>query len=182
MATMLGISSLDIYAAALAAMLLVAFMHNTVRLVHPMRAWQRLYSFTAVLSRNIFRERHRPSWTWWSLVRQLSLLIGNVLLVFMGMTDIQDAARKAGTLAVLNMVVFYLGPHLSYLGDILDLSLATVKSLHRLMVLPFLLLVVFHLAVLRPTQNVFTKPFSEELYGVIVSGRVLTDRPVFDRG
>lgn len=173
---MSDVSSLDLYAATLAAMLLVVCMHNTIRSIHPMLAWQRLYSFTAVLSRNIFRDRRWPSWTWWSLVRQLSLLTGNVLLVFLGMTDIQDAARKAGTLAVLNMVVFYLGPHLSYLGDILGVSLATVKSLHRVMVLPFLSLVVFHLTVLRPTQNVFTKPLSSEFYGVTVSERALTEQ------
>ncbi|KAK5080473.1 hypothetical protein LTR05_008583 [Lithohypha guttulata] len=166
---MLSVSSLDIYAAVLAAMLLVLFMHNTISVILSELEWQRLSSFTAVLSRNIFEERHWPSWTWWSLVRQVFLLTGNVLLVFVGMTDIKDAAREAGTLAMLNMAFFYLSPHLSYLGDLLGLSLDTVKTLHRMMVLPFLLLTVFHLVVLHPAQNVFAKPFSKELYGVIAS-------------
>ena len=58
------------------------------------------------------------------------ILGANLLLILYGVDNVQAAARTAGQVAVVNMSVFYLGPHLSYQADLLNVSLPTMKQIH----------------------------------------------------
>jgi len=96
------------------------------------------------------------------------ILGANLLLILYGVDNVQAAARTAGQVAVVNMSVFYLGPHLSYQADLLNVSLPTMKQIHGGASVSLISMIVFHAAYLRPSQPLFTYPISEQFYGVIV--------------
>lgn len=108
------------------------------------------------------------SWTWWSILMQSILIGANLLMTFFRFTDIQTAARRAGEVALVNMAVFYLGPHLSYQADCLHITLSRMKSIHRGITWSFVIMTTFHIAALKPTQQAFTSGLSKQFYGVIV--------------
>lgn len=159
---------IDVYALALAGVFLALICFKAATTCQHALRCHIPYSIVNVLSGNVFQSRKWPLCTWSTVAWQLLLISSNALLIFFRMTDIESAARKAGEVAILDMAVFYLGPHLSFLADLLGLPLATMKSIHRGMTLPFIMNVMFHLVVLRPSRPVFTIPFPKELYGVIV--------------
>lgn len=117
---------------------------------------------------SIFETNWLGSWTWWSVLVQ-SILIGtNLLVTCYRSPDVQTAARRAGEVAIVNMGIFYLGLHLSFQADVLQVSLAKMKSIHRGITWSFTIVIIFHVAALKPTQPVFTSGLSNQLYGVIV--------------
>lgn len=108
------------------------------------------------------------SWTWWAVLAQLVTMGATLVLIFVRALDIQSAARRAGEVAVVDMTLFYLGPRLSYQADRLNLSLSHIHTIHRGTTWLFLVATAIHAIVLRPTQPVFTRTASRDLYGVIV--------------
>lgn len=160
---------IEIYAVVLAGMLAAVLCLQLVtsgrRLLRQCKRW----SLSTTLSQTVLQTRWVPALTWASVLTQ-SLLVGSsLLLVFYGTGDTKSAARNAGSVAILNMALFFLGPHLSYQADVLGLTLSTTKSVHRSMTVPLVLTASFHSIVLRPSQPVFRTPFSSPLYGVVVS-------------
>jgi hypothetical protein len=113
------------------------------------------------------QKRLRP-WTLWKLMVQFVWVGLNIFVAFYGFTSLRTAARRAGEVAMVDMGLFYLGPHLSYQADSLQLSLAQIKSLHCGITWSFMVMMIFHVIVLRPTQPIFVPSQSRQLYGVIV--------------
>ena len=104
-------------------------------------------------------------------------MIGTNLLVSMwGFTDIETAARRAGDVAMVNMTVFYLGTHLSFQADCLRISLSTMRSIHRGITSSFVVMTVFHVAALKPTESSLTKGINKQFYGVLVRRRCYAHR------
>lgn len=162
------------YAIALAGILVTLVLFNVVITHRHVLRRRRPLWVANILFRAVFRRHDWPSWTWSTVVCQLLLVSSNATLVFCRATDIESAARNAGQVAILDMVLFYLGPHFSFLADVLGVSVSTVKSIHSGMTLPFVVTIAFHAVVLRPPHSIFATPPSKELYGVIVSQVHLT--------
>lgn len=142
---------------------------------HLFTKYQRLFQYTncwltkhLCRTHSILETKWLGSWTWWSILVQSILIGANFLVTFFRFTNIQTAAGRAGEVAMVNMAVFYLGPHLSYQADCLHLSLSRIKSIHRGITWSFVIMTTFHVTALKPTQPVFTSGLSKPLYGVIV--------------
>lgn len=162
-------SPIEIYAITFASVFAAFFCFQRVRnLRYHLRiakAWLTKY----LIFTNAFpRTRWFGPCTLSTLLAQAIVLAANLFLIFYDMDGIQSAAQKAGQIAVVNTSVFYLGPHLSYQADSLNISLSSMKSIHRGAIFPFVAMIAFHAAVLRPSQPIFALPISEQFYGIIV--------------
>ncbi|EHK19872.1 uncharacterized protein TRIVIDRAFT_134811, partial [Trichoderma virens Gv29-8] len=69
---------------------------------------------------------------------------GNVISLAYGVDSITQAASRAGTLSLINMMPLYLTTHLSFLSDLFGVSLPTYRQLHRLCGLMAMGHVIFH--------------------------------------
>ncbi|KAI6080158.1 ferric-chelate reductase [Hypoxylon rubiginosum] len=58
--------------------------------------------------------------------------------------DISQAGLRAGTLSLINLIFLYAGPHLSFLADVLGVSLYTFRRLHASAGGAALALAIFH--------------------------------------
>ena len=100
---------------------------------------------------------------------QTALLAANTLAIVFRCTDVQDAARRAGRLALVNMVPLSAGPHLAALADLLDISLARHRALHRLIGWTAFALLAFHALVPVVTQFPFPVRAAENRWALTVS-------------
>lgn len=69
------------------------------------------------------------------------------------MTDMESIGHQAGVVAVINMTPFYLGPHLLYAADWLNMPLSTFKSIHPGASLSFIVVAAIHIAAFKAYQS-----------------------------
>jgi hypothetical protein len=80
----------------------------------------------------IRRHRFLGPWTYADIIIQLFYIAINAFcLSFRVTSDIAKAGMRAGNLSLINMIPLFLGPHLSFLADILGISLSTFRLIHR---------------------------------------------------
>lgn len=167
----LSMSPIEFYAIAMTGVIAIALCWGLLeRWRRPLRHVQAGLGKYLCRKHSVLGTSRLGSWTWWTILSQCILIGTNLLVVFFNFTDIQTAARRAGSVAVMDMVVFYLGPHLSYQADSLHLPLARMRSVHRAITWPFAIVTAFHVGVLRPARSVFASGLTQQLYGVIVGG------------
>ena len=133
---------------------------------------------TACVQRLILRKLVYPSflnrkaWTErWSRGDALILVFyfgANVTCLALS-PDIATAGRRAGTLALVNMILLFAGPHLSFIADILNVSIRQYKRIHAAAGMVTLTLAAFHSVVgaIEGVRLRLSKP--SELYALIVS-------------
>jgi hypothetical protein len=81
-----------------------------------------------------------------------------------------DQARvRAGQLSLINLTPTYLGPHLSFICDILGVSLSTHRLFHRSAAVISFLFALLHVIIDVAETSSLKNTKSWELYGVIVS-------------
>ena len=86
----------------------------------------------------------------WTAITVLAVMICvaiNIVCLTLGTTDWSQAARRAGTLSIINLGALFSGLHLNFLASLLGLSLATVRVIHRSASLIALSLAGFHIVV-----------------------------------
>ncbi len=83
--------------------------------------------------------------------------------------SIAKASMQAGTLSLINMIPLFLGPHLSFLANILGVSLSTFWHIHRSAGLMSPALVLFHALVIVISGTAFASSDAKNLPAVIVS-------------
>ncbi|KAE8329841.1 hypothetical protein BDV39DRAFT_202786 [Aspergillus sergii] len=97
-------------------------------------------TFQAVLRRGKYIHR----WSRADIVLTMMYLGANmtcILVYFPGMTQ---AGFRAGRLSIINTILLFAGPHLSFVADMLGVSIRTCRRLHVLAGLVAILLVVFY--------------------------------------
>ncbi|KAB8202950.1 hypothetical protein BDV34DRAFT_227847 [Aspergillus parasiticus] len=88
-----------------------------------------------------------------------------VLVYFPGMTQ---AGFRAGRLSIINTILLFAGPHLSFVADMLGVSIRTCRRLHVLAGLVAILLAVFHAIVGAATKGTFSLQTPRNLWALIV--------------
>jgi hypothetical protein len=86
-------------------------------------------------------------------------------------STISEAGRRAGTLALVNMIPLFAGPHLTFLADQLGVPLKTVRHLHRSASLMTFVLCAFHVVVIAASRAPLPLGVAQNLFAVIVSGQ-----------
>lgn len=125
--------------------------------------------YPRLLPRNRFLPSQAPAET----LFQTSLLAANIFAIVFRCPDVQDAALRAGRLALVNMVPLFAGLHLDALADLLGISLARYRNLHRLTGLMAFVLLGFHTLVPVSTRLPFPVSTPENRWALTVSGPYL---------
>lgn len=76
--------------------------------------------------------------------------------------------RRSGYLALVNLVPLFAGPHLTFLADLLGLSLNVYRLLHRTVGVMSYALALLHVVVEMIKRQAFPLHLARNLYGVIV--------------
>jgi hypothetical protein len=134
------------------------------------------------------RHRFLGPWTLADVIIQLVYIICNSLCLGFQVSSlgfqvssIAKAGLQAGNLSLINLIPLFLGPHLSFLADILGVSLSTIRRIHRSAGLMSLGLVLFHVLVIVVSSTAFTLSSAKNLSAVVVSTQLaLTFLPSAD--
>jgi hypothetical protein len=122
------------------------------------------------------RHRFLGPWTLADIIIQFIYIASNsfclgfrVSRLGFRVASIAEAGIQAGILLLINMIPLFLGPHLSFLADILGVSLSTFRHIHRSAGLMFPGLVLFHALVIVTSGTAFASSDTKNLPAVIVS-------------
>lgn len=109
-------------------------------------------------------------WTRAQLFSALFYLALNIFCCMFGVSSINTIGSRAGTLSVINIIPAYFGYHLSFIGDILGVSLQTYRYLHALIGVMAFALGLFHVFVsVASINNLIIFSTSGQLFGFIVN-------------
>lgn len=79
----------------------------------------------------IYRHRFLGPWSWADVLLQLSYIGVNIFCTGFNAPSVHAASLRAADLSLINLIPAFAGPHLSFLADILGLSLTTYRRVHR---------------------------------------------------
>ena len=114
--------------------------------------------------------RHRPlgPWTSADVLLQLLYISLNVFGVTFRVTSFNEVEDRAGTLSIINMAPLFFGLHLSFLADLLGLSLSSYRRIHRSAGIMSFALVALHLFVAVHNDPTYSLREPQNLYLIIV--------------
>jgi hypothetical protein len=170
------------YAIAVGGVLIILALFNHLGLLSwllDLVSWARPFCNQAFryLAYPYLVRRHRfwGPWTLGDLIIQL-VYIGSNSFCLGFRANIAQAGLRAGTLSVVNLIPLFLGPHLSFLADILGVSLNTFRYMHRSAALMSSGLVLFH-ALTVISRTAFALHGAKNRSAVVVSTALFLEFP-----
>lgn len=159
------------YATAAGGIIILFVLANS--LSHIARLIELVYSFTSVYLTYLYllsRHRFLGPWTRAGVLTQLIYMAANLFSLSYRVSAISQAGLGAGTLSWINMIPLFAGPQIGFLADLLGVSVAAYRYLHRSAGLVSSALFLFHVLTMvgRGSLPVGT---GRGLFGVIVSTR-----------
>lgn len=124
--------ALAIYAIIVGSILLVLVF---IRLLRSLTWWKgpvRVFIYRYIIYRYVV-SRH-SFWGPWSpigIIEHLIYITVNSILVLFRRTSLENVARRAGSLSLINMVLVLGAGYLSYAADLLGVSLTRYRKMHR---------------------------------------------------
>lgn len=93
--------------------------------------------------------RHRllSPWSWGNVLLHLSYITVNIFLVFFGGGSFLSAYHRAGILASINLIFLLSAMHLSFLADLMGISLRNCQRVHRAVGWTTVVLQAFHIII-----------------------------------
>lgn len=156
-----------IYAIAAGGIFLALFL---IQIRHVLVDWTE--SFSVLLSGHltlpVLVRRHRilGPWTRAGILVHVSYIAVNIALVFLRTESLVDSGRRAGELALINMIFPLSAAHLGFLAGLLGISWRTCRKIHRATGWTVVALLSFHIIAelqgktfsfpLAETQNLLT--------------------------
>lgn len=116
------------------------------------------------LRRNAFLQ----SWTLQHAIIFTIYLGGNFGCVFANYSDPYSISLRSARLSLINFVLLFAGPHLSFVADCLGVRLQTFHHIHSATSLTVLILMVIHLVFGSAKEGFYDSLFSEKLFAFIV--------------
>jgi len=103
------------------------------------------------------------------VLAQLIYIAVNVFCFSFRASSISQAGLRAGTLSIVNLIPLFAGLHISFLADLLGVTLATFRQIHRSAGVMSVLLALFHVPVAVASRSSFALALPQNLFAVIVS-------------
>ncbi len=127
--------------------------------------------------------RHRllGSWSPADVFLQLLYISLNVFCVTFRVASFNEAGDRAGTLSIINMAPLFFGLHLSFLANLLGLSLSSYRRIHGSAGVMSFALVALHLFAAIHKDPTFSLRVFQNLYLIIVSNTVIPADTSFTR-
>jgi hypothetical protein len=115
--------------------------------------------------------RHRGvgPWSRATVLIQLTYVTVNIFCLGFRLSSTSKAGLRAGTLALINMVPLFVGPHHSFLADTLGISLSSLRRVHRSASWMTFAFALFHVIVAVAGRTSFSLSKSQNLFTIIVS-------------
>ena len=115
------------------------------------------------------RRRFIGPWTRAGFLLRLLYVFFNAFCGSFGVTSLAQAATRAGTLSLVNMIPLYFGLHLGFIADLLGLSLKDFCSIHGASAVMSAILGILH-GVLNSVSGQESRiDRGKQIYGLIVS-------------
>ncbi len=115
------------------------------------------------------RRRLLGPWSRADVLLQVMYLTINIFCLTFRVSSVKEVGARAGILVMINMAPLFFGFHLSFLADILGISLSNFRRIHRMMGWMSLLLGLVHALVVVHGDPSFLRDMPKNLYAVIVS-------------
>ena len=112
-------------------------------------------------------------WSRCDILLLLAYFVINISCILVPLPDIHQVCRRSGTLSVINLVLVFAAPHLSFLADLLGLSLHSCRRFHASAGSAAFLLAVCHAVFAAVWKLDLEKP--RDLFALIV--RRLNSKP-----
>lgn len=162
---------LTTYAISVGSIFAILFVLRIISFFNP---WTGLYA--SFISRHftypylLGRHRLAGPWTRAGAFFHLLYITLNVFLTFFDRASVSDAGHRAGELAMINMIFLVSALHLSYLSDLLGITLRICRRIHRAAGWSMAALLLFHVSAAIATQKSgFSLQRPTNLFTVIVS-------------
>ena len=115
------------------------------------------------------RYRLLGPWSRADILLQVTYFTINIFCMTFRVVSVKDAGARAGTLAMINLIPLFSGFHLSFLANILGISLTDFRRIYRMMGWILLLLGIVHVLVVIYGDLSFLRDMPKNLYAIIVS-------------
>ena len=121
----------QIYAIAAGSVFIILTIINAL-----LSIMQKLHACNMIILKHFFypffirRHRFIGPWTRVDALWRVLYLTINILFVVFPLLPMTKTAKRAGHISLINMIPLFLGPHLSFLADILGLQLHSYQLLH----------------------------------------------------
>jgi hypothetical protein len=160
------------YAIAAGGILTLFFLANLIRLAWPLcrrvgREVSKHLSYTYLVRRH----QYLGPWTAAAVLAQVAYVAGNIFCLSFRAASTADVGRRAGNMALINIVPLFGGPHLSSLADALDVSLVSARRVHRSASIMASALVLVHLLFTLAATPSFELGTAQNIFAVVVSAR-----------
>lgn len=121
-------------------------------------------TYPTTLRRGKFFDR----WSRRDTLLLLAYFAANVSCILVPLPDIDQVYRRSGTLSIINGLFVFAGPHLSFLADLLGVSLHFCRRLHASAGIMTFLLAIFHSAIAAASRSNMSLENPRNLYALIV--------------
>jgi len=121
-----------IYAIVIGGILVLFVFTNWFRYISQFIRYL-LFFMSKHLAYTYLLRRHRflGPWTRAEVLIQAIYMTTNLFCLFFRVSKLSQASLRAGKLSLINMIPLLAGPHLSFLADILGVSVTSYRSVHR---------------------------------------------------
>lgn len=120
-------------------------------------------------SRLICWHRFLSPWVHTNIIVHLIYITTNLFCLSYQASSITEAGTRAASLSLINLFPLFAGLHLSFLADLLGVSLKTFQQVHCSSGLVSASLVTFHTIVVFTSKTAFDLNNSQNLSAIIVS-------------
>lgn len=109
------------------------------------------------------------SWSRSDALLLAAYVAANLTCIFVDLPTVEKAGARAGTLALINMILLYLGPCLSFIADMLHIPLRAHRRLHACAGHIVWILTLFHAIIAVAAQGNLSLDQTRNIWPLIVS-------------
>jgi hypothetical protein len=114
------------------------------------------------------RSRYLEPWSRADILVQIFYIAANAFCLGFKAASLSEAGTRAAHLSLINIAPAFAGPHLSFLADILGVSLDTFRRIHRSAGAVSAMLVAFHVSTVVAAQTPFPLRGAQNMGALVV--------------
>jgi hypothetical protein len=163
---------IHIYAVSVGGIFAFLLLVNTLPYFQASLAFaHRLILQYLVFPQLLRRNRFVGPWSPADVLLQICYVTANAFCLGFRAESFGEAGVRAARLSLINMVPAFAGPHLSFLADVLGVSLRTFRRIHRSAGVVSVLLLALHVATVVAAKTQFPLQDAKNMWALVVHTR-----------